>query len=75
MRRSDDDAIWTGVPPDTLPALLTSGKSNNETKGTVVPDAAFVPGQSIQLRQETMPARAYWKGYLRLSLVTIGIEL
>jgi DNA end-binding protein Ku len=23
----------------------------------------------------TMPARAYWKGYLRLSLVTIGIEL
>ena len=22
-----------------------------------------------------MPARAYWKGYLRLSLVTIGIEL
>src|ERR1700760_1514760 len=22
-----------------------------------------------------MPARAYWKGYLRLSLVTIGVEL
>ena len=45
---------------------------NGLTPPRVFPQVSF---QNVSFRAKDMAARAYWKGHLRLSLVTIGIEL